>query len=186
MRIRPAQPDDLDHLLDLDATIEATDYLHLDRSGEHLALTWKLEVRPLREKRIDRNDVGDDLRFAIKQVITGVEDGIARACDHDDHLTGLAVARLDPVRNVLDVLDVRIDYEYRRQGLGSALLYQLITHARESGVRAVAARSLTNNLPAARFLAKSGFDLAGLDTHLTTNHDLVKEAVTLFWYAALD
>jgi RimJ/RimL family protein N-acetyltransferase len=186
MRIRPAEPGDLDHLLDLDATIEATGYLHLDRTGEGPAITWRLEERPLREKRIDRNDVDDDLRFALKQVITGVDDGIARACEHDEHLTGLAVARLDPARNVLDVLDLRIDYEYRRQGLGSALLYQLMTHARESGVRAVTARTLTNNLPAARFLAKSAFDLAGVDTHLMTNHDLVKESVTLFWYAALD
>jgi hypothetical protein len=26
----------------------------------------------------------------------------------------------------------------------------------------------------------------GLDTHLRSNHDLGKEAVTLFWHAALD
>ena len=29
-------------------------------------------------------------------------------------------------------------------------------------------------------------DLAGMDTHRRSNHDLVKEAVTLLWYAALD
>jgi RimJ/RimL family protein N-acetyltransferase len=82
-------------------------------------------------------------------------------------------------------VDLRIDYEYRRQGLGTALVFQVIGHARELGVRAVTATSLTNNVPAARFLAKSGFDLCGLDTRLGSNHDLVKEAVALFWYAAL-
>ncbi len=35
-------------------------------------------------------------------------------------------------------------------------------------------------------LAKSGFELAGVDDHRNSNHDLVKEAVTLFWYAPLD
>ena len=44
---------------------------------------------------------------------------------------------------------------------------------------------ISNNVPAARFLAKAGFDLTGLDTHWGSNHDLVKEAVTLFWYAGL-
>jgi hypothetical protein len=53
-------------------------------------------------------------------------------------------------------------------------------------MRAVRATSLTNNVPAAHFLAKAGFDLAGVDTHYRSNHDLVKETVTLFWYAAFD
>jgi hypothetical protein len=41
-------------------------------------------------------------------------------------------------------------------------------------------------VPAARFLLKAGFDLCGVDTHFSSNHDLVKEAVSLFWYASLD
>jgi hypothetical protein len=44
----------------------------------------------------------------------------------------------------------------------------------------------TNNLPATNLLQKSGFDLCGVDTHYSSNHDLVKEAVAMFWYAALD
>ena len=31
-----------------------------------------------------------------------------------------------------------------------------------------------------------GFDLRGLDAARFSNHDLVKERVTLHWYAALD
>jgi len=49
----------------------------------------------------------------------------------------------------------------------------------------VTATTLTNNVPAARFLSKGGFDLTGLNTHLYSNHDLVTEAVALFWCAAL-
>ena len=61
-----------------------------------------------------------------------------------------------------------------------------IARAREMGLRAVTAISYTNNLPAAKFLLKGGLDLCGVDTHYGSNHDLVKEAVALFWYAALD
>ena len=40
--------------------------------------------------------------------------------------------------------------------------------------------------PASQFLIKSAFDLAGIDTRRHSNHDMVKEAATLIWYAALD
>ena len=50
----------------------------------------------------------------------------------------------------------------------------------------MAAATLTDNYPAAQFFVKCGFELAGLDCRRWTNHDLVKEAVTLFWYASLD
>src|SRR3712207_7450659 len=52
---------------------------------------------------------------------------------------------------------------FRSQGLGSALVYQVITEARSRGLRAVAIESRTDNVPGARFLSKLGFDLAGLD-----------------------
>lgn len=186
MQIRPAHPLDLDHLIDLDATIESTSYLHVDRTGDALAAGWRLEERPLREKRVDPNHVTEEQTFALKQVLSGIEEGIGVAVDHDGVTTGLAVARLDHQRRTLELLDLRVDYEYRGEGLGSALLYQIINHARSTGVRAVTAITLTNNVPAARFLSKGGFDLAGLDTHRASNHDLVKEAVALFWYASLD
>jgi len=185
MEIRAATAADLDRLIDLDATIESAAYLHVERQGEGLAAGWRLEERPLREKRIDANALDDDRMFAVKQVLGGVEDGIGRAVEYGGNLIGLAVARVDGQRQALEVVDVRVDYEYRRQGLGSALLYQVLTHARESNLRAVTATTLTNNVPAARFLSKGGFDLAGLNTHLYSNHDLVTEAVALFWCAAL-
>ena len=186
MQIRAAQLGDLDHLLDLDGTIESSDYLHVERAGEGLAASWRLEERPLREKRIDSNALGDDARFAIRQVLEGVEEGIALAVEYGGNVMALAAGRINAERKTLELIDVRVDYEYRRQGLGSALLFQIIAHAREQKLRAVTATTLTNNPPAASFLIKGGFDIAGVDTHFNSNHDLVKEAVALFWYAALD
>lgn len=186
MQIRPAQPDDLDRLLDIDATIESAQYLHIERSGEGLAIRWNVEERPAREKRIDRNPVNEENRFTLRQIIGGIEEGAVLVAEHAGQLVGLAIARPDPERQTLEVLDVRVDYDFRRQGLGSALLFKVIARARAAGLRAVATRTLTSNLPAARFFSKAGFDLAGVDTHFHSNHDLVKEAVALFWYAALD
>jgi RimJ/RimL family protein N-acetyltransferase len=186
MQIRAGQLGDLERLIDLDGTIESGEYLHLERGGEGLAVRWRLEERQLREKLVDTNAVDDDRRFALKQVLGGVEEGTVLVAEHGDQLVGLAVARHDPEKQTLILVDLRVDYDFRREGLGTAMLYQLISGAREAGLRAVMATTLTNNIAAARFLAKAGFDLGGVDTHFATNHDLVKEAVTLFWYAALD
>ena len=186
MHLRSATVSDLEHLIDLDGTIESTQYLHVEKSGEGLALAWRLEPRPRREKLIDANAVNDDRKFEIKQVITGVEDGIAVAGEHDGQLMALGIAVVDPTFNLMRIIDLRVDYDQRRQGIGSALLYQIISHAREKELRAVSAVTLTNNLPAAAFLQKAAFDMTGLDTHRMSNHDLVKESASLFWYAALD
>ncbi len=186
MQIRPAQPDDLERLIDLDGTIESTEYLHIDRGGEGLLVTWGIQERPLREKLVDANGINEDLRFEIRQVLEGIENGIALAAEHDDQLVGLIVAQLDAERKAMRVLELRVDYDFRRQGLGTAMMYQVIAKAREMELRAVTMQTLTNNFPAAKFLVKAGFDMGGLDTHLRSNHDLVKEAVAMFWYAALD
>jgi RimJ/RimL family protein N-acetyltransferase len=81
---------------------------------------------------------------------------------------------------------VRIDYDYRRQGIGTALVFQMIQQARDRQLRAVSIETLTNNIPISNLLAKCGFELAGVDMCRRSNHDIVKEAATLFWYAALD
>jgi ribosomal protein S18 acetylase RimI-like enzyme len=104
----------------------------------------------------------------------------------DEAPAALILAKSEPELGTLRILDLRVDYDFRRQGMGTALLFQLIQQAREQSVRAVSAETLTNNLPAAGLLGRCGFELCGVDTRRHSNHDLVKEAVTLFWYAALD
>ena len=66
----------------------------------------------------------------------------------------------------------------------SGLMYQAVTKARTRALPAVAAETRTDSQAAARFLSKLGFDLADVDLQRFSNHDLVKEAVALFWYYA--
>jgi ribosomal protein S18 acetylase RimI-like enzyme len=186
MQVRAATISDLDRLPEIDATIESSGYLHLERTGEGVAASWKLEERLLRTKLIDSNAATDDQRFSLRQVLSGIEEGAALAAEHEGDLTALAVAQIDPTTGILRLLDIRVDYDLRRQGIGTAMLFQLIATARDRSLRAVTAQAPTNNLPANQFFAKTGFELTGFDTHLRSNHDLVKEAVTLFWYAAMD
>jgi len=185
MQIRPAVAADLDQLTDIDGTITSSNYLHLERTGEGLVQNWKLDERPLRSRLIEPNAIDDETRFSMKQVVNGIEDGLALVAEHEGVVVASLLAQLQPANSTLRLLDVRVDHDHRGQGLGSALLFQAIQQARDLGLRAISAQTKTNNVPAANFLLKRGFDLAGLDTHLHSNHDLVKESVTLFWYVAL-
>jgi ribosomal protein S18 acetylase RimI-like enzyme len=184
MEIRAMTPADPGRLADIDGTIESARYLHIESAGSGLAQGWRLEERPLREKRISPNPVDDEARFAMTQIATGMDEGLALVAEHDGELTAALVAR--PAGGVLRLLDLRVDYDFRRQGVGAAMLYRSIQEARERELRAVMTVTRTDNVLAAHFLLKGGFELAGLDLRMWSNHDLVKESVGLFWYASLD
>jgi ribosomal protein S18 acetylase RimI-like enzyme len=187
MQLRPMTPADLAALDEIDATIESASYLHVDRErGEGLSAKWSVGERPLRERMIEPNRLSDEGRFMARQIASGADEGVAMVADHDGQIVGMVIAQMDPARRTLNVVDLRVDYDFRRQGLGLALLFELITVARQQELRAVKAETPTNNFPAIQLFRKVEFELAGLDTHRHSNHDLVKEAVTLIWYAALD
>jgi ribosomal protein S18 acetylase RimI-like enzyme len=185
MEIRSVLPRDLHALIEIDGTVESMEYLHVDRSGEGMNIQWKVEQRLLRTKLTDRNRPADELQFTLKQVAGGVEEGMALLAEHEGAMIALLLAQPQAVHGTMKIIDLRVDFDYRRQGLASAMLYQLIATARNLELRAVTAEVRANNVPASKLLAKLGFDLAGLDTQRHSNHDLVKESATLFWYAAL-
>ena len=186
MEIRAIRLPDIDRLIDIDATIESTHYLHVDQTGEGLEIGFKLSERTLREPRHDRNLASDELNFSTKQVVSGIEDGVALLVEHGGVNVATMLAVVDPTYNVMRLIDVRVDFEHRRQGLASGMMYQLITESRNRELRAIAAETRTDNQPAASLLRKCAFEIAGIDTRRHTNHDLVKESATLLWYALLD
>jgi len=57
------RPADLDRLIDIDGTITSVNYLHVERTGEAVGQSWKLDERPLRSKLIEPNTLDDDTRF---------------------------------------------------------------------------------------------------------------------------
>jgi ribosomal protein S18 acetylase RimI-like enzyme len=150
-----------------------------------LNVHWKIEDRPLRERLIAQTPMDDERQFAYRQIVTGIDDGLCLVAEHDDQIVAAMLTRPNVVRDVLEVIDLRVDFDHRREGLATAMLYRAVQTGRELNLRAVSAESLANNDPANRLLAKLGFSISGLDALRNSNHDLVKEAVTLLWYMAL-
>jgi ribosomal protein S18 acetylase RimI-like enzyme len=184
MELRPAKAADLPGLAEIDATIESHRYLHIDRAGEGLNLLWKIEDRPLRERLISTQPLDDETQFTYRQILTGIDEGVVQVAEHDDQIVAAQLAQSR--HDVLKLLDLRVDFDHRREGLATAMLYHTIAAAREQQLRAVSIESVASNDPLNQLLTKLGFHITGLDSHRRSNHDLVKEAVTLIWYHALD
>ncbi|MCC6241043.1 MAG: GNAT family N-acetyltransferase [Phycisphaerales bacterium] len=186
MVIRRLLLEELSQLDEIDATIESSNYLHVSVNGSGLGRGWQLDLRPAREKLIDPNRLSDDLRFSYHQVLTAIEEGIVLGVEHHDQIIGTLLAQLDAQSRLLRILDIRVEYDQRRRGVATVLLYQLISHMKQHDFRAVTAECQTNNVPACQFLAATNFGLSGIDTARHSNHDLVKEAATLSWHLPTD
>src|SRR3954462_6726792 len=115
MEIRPLTPADLTALREIDGTVESSEYLHLEQSGEGYSIGWRIEKRPLREKLIESNALGDDSEFVAKQIATGVDEGLALIAEHDGQPVGLMIAQPRHEMRTLEIIDLRIDYDFRRQ-----------------------------------------------------------------------
>jgi ribosomal protein S18 acetylase RimI-like enzyme len=184
MELRTATAADLPGIIEIDAAVESHRYLHIDRSGEGLNLHWKIEDRPLRERIITTLALDDDRQFTYRQIITGIDDGLTQVAEHDGQIVAAFLAQSQG--DVLKLIDLRVDFDHRRQGLATAMLFHLMGVGRELQLRAVSTETQASNDPANQLLVKLGFEIAGLDSQRNSNHDLVKEVVTLFWYATLD
>src|SRR5689334_1300495 len=117
MEIRPVQPIDLSGLAEIDGTVESSEYLHLERTGDGLSVTWKLSERPLREKKVERNRLGEDAEFTLKQIVTGADEGLAILAEHEGQAVALLLAQPQHAYGTLRLIDVRVDFDFRREGL---------------------------------------------------------------------
>ena len=96
-----------------------------------------------------------------------------------------AAGNAGPEAGIFRLIDLRVDFDFRRQGLASAMMFQMIQEGAQRELRAVMVKSAADDFPMLELLAKLGFEPAGLDTHYHSNHDLVKESVVLFFYLTL-
>jgi ribosomal protein S18 acetylase RimI-like enzyme len=183
MQIRPLNLADLEFIDEIDATIQSEDYLHVDRAADALSASFRIEQRPLLERKSESNPIGDELRFQLKQIASGMDDGFCCVAEHDQLPIASALAVEDG--DVVELVDLRVDFDRRREGFGSAMMFQVINFARERESRAIRVFVTTGNGPFNRMLAKLGFEIAGIDTQRHSNHDLVKEQTTLIWYLQL-
>jgi streptothricin acetyltransferase len=76
--------------------------------------------------------------------------------------------------------------EYRKHGIGRALLERVIVWAREHQFPGVMLETQNNNAPACALYKKCGFELSGFDKDLFKGLTPETKEIALFWYLLFD
>jgi ribosomal protein S18 acetylase RimI-like enzyme len=163
MELRAANISDINAIEEIDGTIETSQQLCIDDAGEWPRFSWNMEMRALPRRLILPNRLDDESRFMFRQIVSGADEGVALVADYGGNLMAMASGRFDPAQKLLRLIDVRVDYEYRRQGLASALLFQIAGLARQRELRGVHLACKTDNEAAIALMRKLGFDLRGVE-----------------------
>lgn len=165
--VRPAELSDLKACLEIDHSY-VTDHVwqmeENDRSDE-ITVTFRTAKLP-RSMRVKYPKDYDNLLQSWRRgecFLVAEEDG--QVCGYLDmsvqawHLTGwinhLAVAK-----------------DYRRRGVGTALVNKAIQWARQQGLRRLMLEVQTKNYPAICFCQKNGFAFCGFNDRYYTNQDI--------------
>ncbi len=77
---------------------------------------------------------------------------------------------------------IGVDKQFRRYGIGRALLERGVAWARQRGLPGIMAETQDNNAQACRFYESCGFVLRGFDTGLYHASPEYRDEIALFWY----
>lgn len=78
--------------------------------------------------------------------------------------------------------DIVVDINFRRLGLGRALIAQAKQWARDNRLPGLMLETQNNNLQACRFYESCGFKIGGFDNHLYKAANPDTDEVAIFWY----
>lgn len=99
----------------------------------------------------------------------------------DDNCVGLAILRQSMFR-YLYLYDLKVNTEYRGEGVGALLIEECKKVALEQGYIGIYTQGQDNNLSACRFYLKNGFEIGGLNTHVYNGTSQENKKDILFYF----
>ncbi len=111
----------------------------------------------------------------------------------DEALAGAAAVAFDtPGVNMLEgqadlsvLWDIRVQPQFRGQGIGTKLFQAASDWSRQRGCKLMKIETQNVNLPACRFYARMGCRLGGIERYAYRTDPKVSEEVMLLWYLEL-
>jgi len=94
------------------------------------------------------------------------------AAEVDGEVRGYVDLLVWPWQQLGWIANMAVDGQYRRRGVGTALLRHARQWAREQGLDMMMAEATTKNYPALCFYQKLGFQFCGFNDHYYPNQDI--------------
>ncbi len=167
MVIRPATLRDLEACRRLDGSSTSESVWNMQQASERGAISVLLsEVRLPRPLEVPYPASTEDLipRFERGDLFLVAED--------EAGTVGWLAMSEDGAGNSGRVDHLVVDWDHRRQGLGTALLREAVQEGRRRGLRAVFCSCPAKNGPAAGFYRKLGLEFCGYNEHLYAEHEI--------------
>ena len=118
--------------------------------------------------------------------------GFFLASDGRRRVGGAVLAHRSPNVTMLDgrtdlavLWDLRVDPEYQRSGVGTALFQHAVAWARAKGCKQLKIETQDVNAPACRFYARQGCHLGAIDRYGYAGDPRVAHETMLLWYLDL-
>jgi GNAT superfamily N-acetyltransferase len=175
MIIRPAIMADIDgcRLLVHDYLTDHVWQMQVQESSSQVGITFQ-EVRLPRHMKVvyPRNlaqlteDLQRDEGFFVAEL--------------DGEVRGYVDLVAQPWQRMVRVVNLGVDHDYRRRGIGTALMRRAREWTVEQGARALLAEMTTKNYPAISFYRKLGFQFCGFNDHYYPNQDIALFFVQMF------
>ena len=114
------------------------------------------------------------------------------AFDGEKSIGGAAVASRTKEVNMLSgrddlavLWDIRVDEEYKHQGVGQLLFDMAVSWSREQGLIQMKIECQNNNVPAVKFYHKQGATLSAIDEYSYYNELEYKHEIQFIWFLDL-
>ncbi len=167
MRIRPAEPRDLEacHALDHSYTTDRVWQMEARTVAQALAVTFRVARLP-REVRVDYPRQGEDLLAGWRR-----RDGFLAAED-EGAVRGYVALTAQVEHGIAWVGDLVVDRPWRRRGIGTALLRAAAHWGRDQELVRLVLEVQTKNYPAIRLCQSRGLSFCGYNDHYWPNQDI--------------
>jgi len=177
IRIKPLTRLEADDIRSLNTGYTSLAVYRVGKDESPQRTLFSLELAELQHPFVKHWET-DDEELAMLQGVAG--QGYSLGAYHDQLLVGIALAEPRRWNRSLWVWEFHVLPGYKRSGLGTCLMQNLVQLARQAGLRALVVETQSTNLPAINFYRKNGFEIDGIDLSYYTNDDLVNGEVALF------
>jgi streptothricin acetyltransferase len=186
INLRPLEMADIPNLTQIRPTYKSQSILVLERSGSGLETGWQLTEKELPEP-FDKGtlyDFNKDEQEAILSRFLRPDDTYQRVAEYNGHLVGLLDLEIHYWNDTVNLINLMIDVDYRRNGLGRRLWHRALDFAKQAEVRGIMIETQNTNVAACRFYERMGCALVGINEVLYTN-DGPRTEIAIFWFYPL-
>ena len=167
MRVRPAEPGDLEACSALDHSYMSDHVWQMETREGNGALTVTFRVARLpREVQVNYPRQGEDLLAGWRR-----RDGFL-VVEEDEQIRGYVALPAQAEHGIAWVGDIVVDRPWRRRGMGTALLQAASQWGYEHGLARLVLEVQTKNYPAIRFCQSRRLTFYGYNDHYWPSQDI--------------